>query len=406
MYIDTLELNNFKSFEKETISFNYPDSKGRATEYPNVNLLLGLNSSGKTSILRAGCIAMLSEMLPNSGFQVRNIVRQGAKEAKLTTKLVSTEKQLEINVRVDDKLGVLIAKKNPKLAPLWDDQDPAFFLSAYAAGRWVSIPNSNSEMSIRNATRRPRYQRVASLFEDNYSLIPPEYLKNMMIDDPQKAGFFLPVFHQLLNLVGIKTKSLPHTDLSKDPKERDELLFDVNGTYLPFHALADGYRSFVSWVSDMLYHFYRVNAPVEDHRSLKDPKDFGILLSGVVMIDEVDLHLHANLQKDFIHNLSKTFPNIQFIFTSHSPLIAGSLPAANTYIVENENGLSKIRRPDQEIRGLDADQILLTPYFGLQTTRNKVFRSKHEDLRERAVNGDKEARLELLQLYHTGAGEA
>ena len=71
MYIESLCLENFRNFHQDQISFNQPGPG----QYANINLLLGTNGSGKTTIMKAAALAILNEVLPQSGFVPRNLVR-------------------------------------------------------------------------------------------------------------------------------------------------------------------------------------------------------------------------------------------------------------------------------------------------------------------------------------------
>ena len=78
---------------------------------------------------------------------------------------------------------------------------------------------------------------------------------------------------------------------------------------IEFPNLSDGYRAFIGWVADMLFHVYYGCPP---GKKLAD-------LCGIVMVDEIDLHLHPRWQMKVISTVARAFPRMQFIFTSHSP---------------------------------------------------------------------------------------
>jgi hypothetical protein len=74
-----------------------------------------------------------------------------------------------------------------------------------------------------------------------------------------------------------------------------------------------------------------------------------------------------------IPRLAKTFPNLQFVFTTHSPIVVGSLERENVWVSEADpkTGISTATQKDIGVHGLNSDQILLTDYFGLKSTRAK-----------------------------------
>ena len=94
---------------------------------------------------------------------------------------------------------------------------------------------------------------------------------------------------------------------------RQEYFFKRSETSVPFPGLSDGYRGFMGWVGDLLYHLCFAVLAGEELIDLK----------GIVMVDEIDLLLHPKWQMKVIKTVAKALPRMQFIFTSHSPLVAG-----------------------------------------------------------------------------------
>ena len=121
------------------------------------------------------------------------------------------------------------------------------------------------------------------------------------------------------------------------------------------------------------------------------------------MVDEIDLHLHPKWQMKVIPTLAKALPNIQFILTSHSPLVAGSLEWMNIIPMKASTRLvTRAQRVRESIHGLDADQILLTDFFGLSTTRAESKERQLKELTLRARKGDTKAAKELLKEMSRG----
>jgi len=138
-------------------------------------------------------------------------------------------------------------------------------------------------------------------------------------------------------------------------------IFVYRGTALPFTALSDGYRGFIGVISDLLYHLHLA---CPESRKLTD-------LAGVVLIDDIDLHLHPSWQRTVLQTLSSAFPKLQFVVTSHSPLVLSSLYAANVRLIESPPiGPSTVTALDERVHGLNADQLLTSSYFGLESSRS------------------------------------
>jgi predicted ATP-binding protein involved in virulence len=86
---------------------------------------------------------------------------------------------------------------------------------------------------------------------------------------------------------------------------------------MPFHLLSDGYRNMVGMVADIAYRMATLNPQLESE-AIKQTE-------GIVLIDEIDLHLHPNWQGIVVERLLNTFPKVQFVASTHSPFIIQSL---------------------------------------------------------------------------------
>jgi len=105
---------------------------------------------------------------------------------------------------------------------------------------------------------------------------------------------------------------------------------------------------------------------------------------GIVMIDEVDLHLHPQWQLEVLPTISRAFPRLQFLCTTHSPIVAGTVESATLFLLLAEGETASfLATPEREVHGLTADQILTSSHFGLVSTRAPDF---YEELRK--VSGD------------------
>ena len=134
---------------------------------------------------------------------------------------------------------------------------------------------------------------------------------------------------------------------------------------VPLSELSLGYRTTASWVVDFAWRLSTryPNSP----NPLSEP--------AVVLIDEIDLHLHPLWQLVMIKELSELFPATQFIATSHSPLIVQVAEDANLILLEKQEGQVKIENDPNVPRNLRVDQILTSLLFGLPSTRSPSIQS-------------------------------
>lgn len=108
-------------------------------------------------------------------------------------------------------------------------------------------------------------------------------------------------------------------------KGTPKMVVEKDGEKLDVNQLSQGEKSLLALVGDIARRLAILNP------SLDNP----LQGEGVVLIDEVDLHLHPKWQQNLIDKLTKTFPNVQFILTTHSPHIVSDNPDVLVYILDN-----------------------------------------------------------------------
>ena len=151
--------------------------------------------------------------------------------------------------------------------------------------------------------------------------------------------------------------------------ELQQLVFsyrDSNGAHHRdrLRSMSDGYRSTLSLIADIAYRMATLN-PAMGEDVLETP--------GTVMIDEIDLHLHPRWQARILEDLISIFPNVQFVTTTHSPLVVASVPKGNILML----GESSAVTPSTETKGRDASDVLITVLGASSRPENaaKLFRA-------------------------------
>jgi AAA domain, putative AbiEii toxin, Type IV TA system len=381
MYAKSIAIYGFKCFGKADVEFCYPGRPEETVlEHPNINLILGDNGRGKSSVLRAIAIAALAPALITGGFVAYRLVRRDAEGdiaknslLKLLGLLDESElplrpsepvaesgrqvrprarRSLEFLARLRanprsqvDVLTLESTPDNPISDLIYDDFSPAFFVVGYGATRRVE--SGSFSPSSEDKRRGRRYQRVASLFEDHVALRP---LQSWFpsLSQARKA--------EVIELLG---RALPDGIRFSDAMEGDDYLFSFDGVPTPFPALSDGYKAFIGWVSDLLGHM----TSVADGHALAD-------LTGIILVDEIDLHLHPSWQRDVVARLARAFPRFQFVLTSHSPLVAASVQSANVVMSGiDSSGWPTLERMTETLYGRSIEAVLMSPYFGLDSAR-------------------------------------
>jgi AAA domain, putative AbiEii toxin, Type IV TA system/AAA ATPase domain len=417
MYIDSIEIENFRTFRKTKIDFCHADqefaSLGMPTtpQLPNLNLLLANNGYGKTSLLKAIALAALGPAVGRSGIYPYRLIRRETGQSELKKAVLKAtfktheqdhcaldrikshvevipEGDLELLEwpRAGDKSRRVDESRHDDESwhPVFSSDSDALFMVGYGATRRAS-KITRIEQSGKSS---PRAARVMGLFEEDYSLRPLNAWLPRYKASKQLRGRYVQVVHLLNRLVGKGGWEFT----GKQDKE-GEYLFGKKGAEVPFPALSDGYRAFHGWLGDLLFH---VCETCPTGKKLVENK-------GVVMVDEIDLHLHPTWQMTILQTLAKNLPNLQFIVTSHSPLIVGSLEWMNIILMKpGPKQTSKAERIEWAVHGLDADQVLLTDFFGMKSTRAPGKKRELKDLSLKARDGDTNAAKKILEEMSSG----
>ncbi|KFE68967.1 ATP binding protein [Hyalangium minutum] len=144
---------------------------------------------------------------------------------------------------------------------------------------------------------------------------------------------------------------------AKVPAARVEVLTPYG--WVAMRDLSLGYRTLIAWMVDLASRMFEryPNSP----NPLAEP--------AVVLVDEIDLHLHPKWQRQLIGYLTDRFPQTQFIVTAHSPLVVQSATNANIVVLRRKGDHVVIDNDVESIRGWRVDQILTSDLFGLETAR-------------------------------------
>ncbi len=194
---------------------------------------------------------------------------------------------------------------------------------------------------------------------------------------------------------------LPNATFKEVTKE-GEVMMEDSGSLVSINRLSDGYKSTLSWVLDLTRRLCDAFPP-DKFPDLESP----LHAPGVVLVDEIDLHLHPRWQRKVVEMIRSTFPNIQFIVTTHSPFVAQDMTKDDKLIVlkRGEDGAVNAEHGMGFVKRWRADQILTSWLFDLETTRDgdaPEEETEYQALLEAEVSGklseEQKSRLRELKL--------
>jgi hypothetical protein len=223
-----------------------------------------------------------------------------------------------------------------------------YFVAGYGASR---RHNSNAEFSS-SKERFKISDRVASIYTLFNSDAQLNSLSSWAMNlDYRSGGTEINVIKNTLNyfLEGFKYHSI-------DKKNRT-ILFSEGKNLLKLESLSDGYQNMAAWVGDLLF---RLTEIFNDYKS-------PLKARGVLLIDEIDLHLHPRWQRKLLDFINTKLPNMQVIATTHSPLTAQQASEGELFALKKENGKVTLVPFIGNPQALLLHQMLMSPVFGLET---------------------------------------
>jgi predicted ATPase len=385
MYLQRLHLKNVRLIESLELDFT---RSGRPRMW---TVLLGENGLCKTTILQAIGLAAVG---PNKGNQLLNVPK--ALRPIETSANVDVEATFQLSTRVQKAIGmsdgVPTLHSNLRLANDWNELQgsswfspgtlstaphteamvelrgkalPDYFVAGYGVTRTLPFPNSTAEPgdSMRD--------RLRSLFDPSWRLIATDFISRVGSGpDAPLARRFAEVLQRVLSGDGGLLPNISHLELrGRGGVTRPEDLVEahrfiqstgVGELAIPATWLSQGYQSTIAWVADLVGQIF-VDTPV--NASL-DPTDY----EGLVLVDEIDLHLHPRWQRHIVRGLKRVFPKLQFVVTTHSPLVLAGLEADEVVQLQRGPGGRIVVTENRTNPGLLTPTELLTQFFGLDDT--------------------------------------
>lgn len=363
MFLHRLVLENVRSIEHLDLSFSTTSATTRKWTF-----LLGENGTGKSTILRSIALLMAgSEALPELLVDTAGWIRRGAPSCRLHARIVTAqgeERDIEIVMNTGDSIRGVFSR-NQETLDLLDRAIAHAARNYFTVGYGVSRRFSSDTYARRTSAevfKHPRAQRVSTMFAPDATLNPLDTWA-MDLDYRRKDG--LQIVRNALD------DFLPNVRFHGIDKEKRQLLFETADGLIPLGQLSDGYQNVAAWCGDLLY---RITETFQDYR---DP----LKARGLLLIDELGLHLHPIWQRKLVSFLTHKLPNLQLVTTTHSPL---------TVHQAGENELFVLRRSDpkkppllEAYRGaprtLLLHQLLLSPLFGLNSMLSGQMEAKRKE---------------------------
>jgi predicted ATP-binding protein involved in virulence len=389
MKINTLSLLNYRGIENLTLEL-----------HDTMNVFLGVNGSGKSTILDAVAI-MLSwavNRLKHSGVSGRQITENDITNG-------TSASTIEINCLDDAQKVIWKLVKTRKGHASIKKKSDLTSLSNYTKQMRVMITENEEELNLPLFAYYPVHRTVLD--------IPLRIRKRHMFtlfaayDEALTSGAnfrtFFEWFREREDLENENQKYVnafikPDDFQFPDPQlesvrnaleqflpefqnfrvRRNPLRMEVekNGRVFCVNQLSDGEKCLIALVGDLARRLAIAN-PVR-----KKP----LVGNGIVLIDEIDLHLHPKWQRRIVPTLSRIFPNIQFVISTHSPHVMTHVRPENLFLL-TQSTQGVVSNHPLESYGKNVDRVL-EDLMGLKTTRPEKVSQKLSKLYETISKGE------------------
>lgn len=399
MYLTRIVIENIRGFgeadQKVDIPFERPSG-----DYAGWTVVAGRNGAGKSSLLKSIALSIAG---PSAARALQESfagwIRSGATTASVATQIAfdSTSDRFERTGRIpastfwtglkwEGEEGQEPAiseyqlnkkmKQTPDRGP-WTEEPKGWFIVGYGPFRRLTGHASDAQRLMVGPNHVPR---LVSLFREDASLVEAaQWLKDVYLRRLEKK----PGADLLeKNTIALLNDGMLPDGVTIEKVDSDGLWVKKDQTILPLRDLSDGYRTSIALVLDIIRHMHKVYGDFSIVKGDIDDEDgsraqhYFVPYPGIVLIDEIDVHLHISWQQRIGYWLKRRFPKVQFIVSSHSPFVCQAA---------DPGGLIRLAAPGESIpasvasAGLHkrvvlgtADEAVMTELFGVESTRSLV----------------------------------
>lgn len=344
MYIKKLSVKNFKAVSEMELEFQ-----------PGINILIGDNGVGKTTILEAIIIAMGGFLSGIEGVSTKNILQSdmrisvqklGGASTGIVVEgpaLVACEADVEgqtyqwtrsrdidtsSRTRMDDRKICKYVQRAMNdirtVLPLISFQSEARVWQLHRKHFGKKLKKKLNDRRCGYIGCIDSFSDVQGIYEWCLKMELEAFQQNAKISEYEAFKDMVSFFMQKVSSLSVK----PEVYYSK---RWEQLMYRENVLDMPISYLSAGYQSLLWMVMDLAYRMALLNPQMGENIRFSP---------GVVVIDEIDIHLHPKWQWNIVNALQETFPKLQFILATHAPIVISSCKDAQLILLTEKDGVS------------------------------------------------------------------
>jgi len=368
--IKNIKVTNIKCFSDTEIVFNAPNNNA---------LIIGVNGVGKSTILQLLAIGLRGIKRMPFPYNWKNVVKMGYQIGSFQITLQESDQDdnthlITFAFEIDEKDTITCVQKEEYLRSRKND----FLIAGYGAGRHIKLEDVSAFEDI---------EPVATLFGEN------GYLKHIKSSATYKT--VSDKFNQIQPLINaVLDRADDNFKVSLVNYDSDSLYFKTpfnENTLIPIEALSEGFKSTFIWLFDMIIRIVETGGDISNAHKIM----------GIVLLDEIDLHLHPVWQRTILPGLGVVFPNIQFIATTHSPLVAQTVKTDNLVILHTDDTDNEVKVIDNNITSELSYSAIIREIFDIRSPFSKeteVELHKFRQMRNALLRDEKIDETELKSL--------
>ena len=368
IYFRSMSLENVRCFgEKQQIDFVKPD--GSISLW---NIIIGENGVGKTT-----CLKGLAMATPRFGYDLVDTDYFGRTHSKFPIITYKLSDALDNSHIVQDDI-------------IFDDQ---LWMRRKALINHLLGYGASRRIGPSSITQEKPDSPVLNLFDENTPLMNAE---EWLVETDYRAaksenGDYADRKQKVIYILKKLFRGEVHDFKIDLETRRPKAKFLTDYGWVNLHDLSLGYKTLIAWMTDFASRMF------DEYPDSTDP----LAEPAVILVDEIDLHLHPQFQRELHSFLTETFPKTQFIVTAHSPLILQSAPDANIILLKKEGDHVVVEQNLHEIKNWRIDQILNSDLYGyvgarLPQTEDKIAR-RRSLLKKEKLNQSEVSELENLE---------